>query len=217
MSYRHQRCVSTKLSISNMPTCFTETEPFSPLDEHDELITALLTGQWWAIMEVEDHLRSLCEKNECGLTSGHWRIVEAPQRAPVLASSCFAGPLREHPCQTDPHREHLYLPSPHSWENWEFLKKMRRHVIMTPLSLKPPKGPSTLASTPKGAPVPTTSPKEAPVSNSSQEDAPMPTATPEEAPVPAVSPVESPVPARSLEGHPSVLGRDHVHGALELL
>ncbi len=54
--------------------------------EHEELITALLAGWWWAVMEIEDHLHSSCEKGECGVLPTDQEI-EAQQGAPVPFSS----------------------------------------------------------------------------------------------------------------------------------
>lgn len=172
MSYRHQRHISIKLSMSTMPPCFMETEPFCPLDEHNELITALLAGRWWAIMEVEDLLRSSFEKNECGLISGQWEIVEAPQGTPVPDRHQQGEPV---PAQSpvgapksDGYPQGAPVPArPPFRGKLRIPKKMRQHltrdVVLTPLPLRSPKGPPTLAGTPKGEPVPTTSPEEAPV------------------------------------------------------
>ncbi len=63
-----------------------KTETFMPFDEHEEFITGVLVGRWWAVMEIEDHLRSSCEKGECGDLPTDQEI-EAPQGATVPFSS----------------------------------------------------------------------------------------------------------------------------------
>ncbi|XP_042572633.1 nascent polypeptide-associated complex subunit alpha, muscle-specific form-like [Cyprinus carpio] len=201
---------------------------YSPIDEHDELITALLAGRWWAIMELDDLLRS-SSKKECGdLTSGQWReIVEAPQGAPVTpqyqqgelvparspekdqeevpvpglfpeAALVATVGQQEVPVPILSLEEVLVAdgspqgaPMPSRKQLKGKLKipqNMRlsvRDAILTPLPLRPPKGPPPKpAKYPNGAPVPASSPGEAPV----------PTRSPEEAPVPASAQVEAPVP-----------------------
>lgn len=69
---------------------------------------------------------------------------------------------------------------------------LTRDSILTPLPLRPPKGPPPRpAMTPKGAPVPASSPGEAPVPTRSPEEAPVPVSAQVEAPVPKETPVAS--------------------------
>ncbi|CAM4672328.1 unnamed protein product [Leuciscus chuanchicus] len=195
-----------------MPSCFRETEPLSPLDEH-ELITALRAGRWWAIMEVEDRLRSSFEKNGCGLTSGHWGIVEAPQGAQA--------PARYQQGEPVPAQSPVGAPMPDGSPQGIPVPK----ALVTTVSSEEAPVPALsseeapmYAGSPEEAPVParspfrrkvripynvpTTSPEEVPVPNSSQEEAPVPTASPEETPVPTTSSEEAPLPASSQEEAP---------------
>ncbi|KAK2904753.1 hypothetical protein Q8A67_006552 [Cirrhinus molitorella] len=137
------------------------TEPFIPSDEHDELITALMAGRWWAIMEVEDLLRSSSAKGEYEhLPSGQcWGIVEeapvptafpeeapAPARSPEGALVPSASPEGVY-VSTVPHEE---APAP------------ARSSEGAPVLTASPKEAPALARSPEGANVSTASSKEAP-------------------------------------------------------
>ncbi|KAK2872500.1 hypothetical protein Q8A67_022397 [Cirrhinus molitorella] len=226
-----------RMSMSTM-----STESLIPTDEHDELITALVAGRWWAIMEVEDLLRSSSEKGESEhLPSGQsWGIVEespvptafpeeapAPARspegapvpsaspeevylstvpheeAPAPARSSEGAPLpivasEEAPVLTrSPDGEPVLTASPEEAPspNRAALRRkitipenmrlyLTRDVILTPLPLRPPKGPAPPAKEPKEGPVPSTSP----------EGKSVPPVSPEEAHGSAMSSEGAPVP-----------------------
>ncbi|KAK2872493.1 hypothetical protein Q8A67_022390 [Cirrhinus molitorella] len=222
------------------------TEPLIPTDEHDELITALIAGRWWAIMEVEDLLRSSSEKGESEhLPSGQsWGIVEEspvptafPEEAPAPArppkgpapparapkgpvpSASLEGKLvppvsPEEACALARSPEGASVSTASSKEapsqaRASLRKKitipenirlyLKRDVILTPLPLRPLKGPAPPARAPKEGPVPSTSPEEAPIPTVSPEEARAPAKSPEEEIVPPASPKEAPALARSPE------------------
>ncbi|XDV39364.1 hypothetical protein PO909_008619 [Leuciscus waleckii] len=164
-------------------------------------------------MEVEDRLRSSFEKNGCGLTSGHWGIVEAPQGAQA--------PARYQQGEPVPAQSPVGAPMPDGSPQGIPVPK----ALVTTVSSEEAPVPALsseeapmYAGSPEEAPVParspfrrkvripynvpTTSPEEVPVPNSSQEEAPVPTASPEETPVLTTSSEQAPVPASSQEEAP---------------
>ncbi|XP_026122095.1 mucin-17-like [Carassius auratus] len=177
-----------------------KTKTFIPFDEHEELITALLAGRWWAVMEVEDLLRSSCEKGEFGDLPTD-QEVEAPQAAPVSAASPEEAPVLARTLQgatagNGSQQEATVPARPSLCRKLRVPENMRqyvtRNIILTPLPLRQPMGRPTSSR----APVPTASPEQS-LSVAYPEDAPDLARTPEDTPMPGVSPKGAPLPAMS--------------------
>ncbi len=129
------------------------------------------------------------------------------EEAPVSAlyQEKYLGPPHPLRWQIGPCRKHT-VPARHKLRGQlKVPENMRlyltRDVILTPLALRPPKGPPKFATTAKRAPVPVSSSeklrKEHQCLPASPGKAPVPTSSPERAPVHTMSSMEAPVPASS--------------------